>query len=413
MTDPVNPLELDAETMRRLGYQVIDRLVERITTLDSAPAWRGAPRSELEPRLLEPPPEHGHDFDVLLDRLYKDVLDFAARVDHPRFLAFVPGAPTWPGILGDLISAGHNIFQGTWLGSSGPSMLELVILEWFKQWVGYPAQATGLLLSGGSAANLTALACARINRGDTTLNRNVVYFSAESHSSVAKAARALGFPDDQVRALPPDAQLRLDVDSLRTAVRADRTRGLHPLAVVANAGATSTGAVDPLLEIASLANDENLWLHVDAAYGGFAILTDRGRALLRGIELADSITLDPHKWLYQPFEVGCLLVRSAGDLDRTFHAMPAYLQDTAIAGGEVNFGDRGVQLTRTARGLKVWLSLQYFGVQAFRQVINGALDLALHAEQRVRRSDRFQLLSAASLGIVCFRRIWNAASETE
>jgi glutamate/tyrosine decarboxylase-like PLP-dependent enzyme len=407
-----NPLALDAETMRRLGYAVVDRLVQRITQLSEEPVWRGAPRAQLEPPLAEPAPETGHSFDSLIDRLYADVLPYSARVDHPRFLAFVPGCPTWPGILADFIAAGHNIFQGTWLGSSGISALELVVLEWFKQWLGFPQSAGGLLLSGGSAANLTALACARINHARNP-ERAVIYYSAESHSSVIKAARVLGFTRDRIHAVPVDQQMRLPIAGLRTAISEDRAKGLEPLAIVANAGATSTGAIDPLDQLATLAEDERMWLHIDAAYGGFAVLTERGRAWLRGIERAHSITLDPHKWLYQPFEVGGLLMRDPTHLARAFHSSADYLQDTVVAGAEVNFGDRGVQLTRSARVLKVWLSIQFFGLAAFRAAIDRSLDLAQYTQLRIERTPNLELLTPATLGIVCFRKRWPDASPAE
>jgi glutamate/tyrosine decarboxylase-like PLP-dependent enzyme len=398
--------------MRRLGYAVVDRVIERITGLGNRPAWQGGSRSQFEQALREPAPESGRDFDGLMDRLYRHVLPFAAQVDHPRFLAFVPGCPTWPGILADWIATAHNIFQGTWLGSSGPSALELIVLDWLKEWIGFPATASGLLLSGGSSANLIALACARAQRDAQDYGRAVLYWSSESHSSVAKAARILGFPPDRVRVLPADAQNRLPVDLLERAVAEDRARGLVPLVVVANAGTTSTGAVDPLPEIARLARAQSLWLHVDAAYGGFAALTERGRHWLRGIEDADSITLDPHKWFYQPFEVGCLLVRDAR-LDRAFHSMPDYLQDTAIAGREVNFADRGYQLTRSARAIKIWLSVQYFGLESFRAAIDQSLDLAAYSERRLQSLEQFEILSGVHLGIVCFRRRAAGADEAE
>ncbi|MEX2281041.1 MAG: aminotransferase class V-fold PLP-dependent enzyme [Gemmatimonadota bacterium] len=406
-------LDLDADTMRRLGYSVVDRIVDRITNLRQDAAWRGALRAQLEPPLLEPAPEDGNpEFDQLLDRLYARVLPFAARVDHPRFLAFVPGCPTWPSILGDWIATGHNIFQGTWLGSSGPSALELVVLEWFRQWLGLPETAGGLLMSGGSAANLTALVCARSARSADEQSRAVIYLGSESHSSVAKAARILGFPTDRVRILPVDADFRIPIPDLERAIARDRADGNAPLLIVANAGATSTGAIDPLPELAALAKRESMWLHVDGAYGGFAVLTDRGKRWLTGIEQADSVTLDPHKWLYQPFETGCLLVRDSANLVQAFHMMPDYLQDTAVAGQEVNFGDRGIQLTRSARAIKVWLSLQYFGLSRIRAAIDQTLDLTLDAEAMLRAAGCFEILTGAQLGVVCFRRTWPGASET-
>jgi glutamate/tyrosine decarboxylase-like PLP-dependent enzyme len=406
-------LELDVETMRQQGYRVVDRVVERIAGLRNDAAWRGASRADLDARLKEDPPSAGQeDLDALLDRLYQEVLPFAARVDHPRFLAFVPGCPTWPGILGDWIASAHNIFQGTWLGSSGPSALELVVLDWFRQWVGYPPESSGLLLTGGSAANLTALAIARAQIAPEDLSRGTVYWCSESHSSMAKAARIVGFTADAVRVLPTDKNGRMSVEALANAVADDKTRGLLPVALIANGGTTSTGAIDPLPELAAFAREQRLWLHVDAAYGGFVVLTERGKQWLRGLEQADSITLDPHKWLYQPFEIGCLMVRDAQRHVRAFQMMAHFLQDTAVAGGEVNFADRGFQLTRSARAIKVWLSIQYFGLDRFRAAIDRSLDLTQYAESCLRARSGFEILSGASLGIVCFRRLWPGADES-
>ena len=399
-----DPLELDAQTMRQLGYRVVDYLVERIATLDEQPAWRGSTRRDLQTKLLEQVPDGPADFDSLLDRLKNDVFAFGVRVDHPRFFAFVPGSPTWPAILGDFLAAGHQSFAGTWLGGAGVAMLELVVLEWFKQWLGLPAAASGLLLSGGSAANLTAIATARMVRLGEAFDRATIYFSSESHSSIERACRVLGFTRDRLRVITATADARMPITELRAAIAADVANGLQPFCLVANAGTTSTGAIDPLDELAAIAEECKLWYHVDAAYGGFAILTERGKHWLAGIEQADSITLDPHKWLHQPFEVGCLLVRDEASLVRAFHVSPDYLQDTIVRGGEVNFGERGIQLTRAARAVKIWLSLQYFGANAFREAIDRALDLTLEAELYIQRSDSLELMTPAQLGIVCFRR---------
>ena len=204
--------------------------------------------------------------------------------------------------------------------------------------------------------------------------------------------------------LPTDETRRLSPDLVAAAVEADRKEGRRPFAVLANAGTTNTGAVDPLHELARLCGEKGLWLHVDGAYGGFAVLTDRGRTLLEGIGEADSITLDPHKWLYQPYEAGCVLVRQGELLRRAFQILPDYLQDAAASEGEVNFADLGIQLTRSARALKIWLSLKTFGVDAFREAIDRTLDLALEAQSRIEAAEEFELLSPAMLGIVCFRR---------
>ncbi len=234
--------------------------------------------------------------------------------------------------------------------------------------------------------------------------RAVIYMSDQTHSSVARAARALGFRRGQVRIVPSDRQARLRLEALRGAIAADRGAGRLPMMVVANAGSTTAGAVDPLGELAPLCRDEGIWLHVDGAYGAFACLTERGRRALAGMELADSITLDPHKWLYQPVEVGALLVREGSWLRRGFEIVPDFLEDIEANEREVNFSDLGLQLTRTARSLKLWISLHYFGVAAFRSAIDRCIDLALHAQKRIESSPELELLSPASLGVVTFRR---------
>jgi aromatic-L-amino-acid decarboxylase len=401
--DDGSPLALDPELMRRLGYQTVDMLVDRITG-PAGPVVRSATPAELHQRLSMPPPEGPAAFDEILAGLERDVLPFVARISHPGYLAFIPGEGTWPGALGDLIGSALNVDTCWWLGASGPSALELVVLEWFRQWIGYPEEAAGVLVSGGSAANLTALACAREARIGVMDAHAVVYMSDQTHSSLARAARALGFRPDQVRVIPTDQRTRMRPDALRGAIAADRADGRLPLVVVANAGTTTAGAVDPFPELSEICREQGIWLHADGAYGAFACLSARGRDALAGIELADSITLDPHKWLYQPIELGALLVRDGSALRRGFEISPDYLDDIEAVDREVNFSDLGLQLTRSSRALKLWISLRYFGVAAFRRAIDRCLDLALHAQNRIEFSSELELVSPASLGVVTFRR---------
>jgi aromatic-L-amino-acid/L-tryptophan decarboxylase len=408
-----DPLGLDPETMRRLGYQTVDMLVDRLSAVAEGPVIRRADRQEMEERLAEPPPEAPQDFDEILGRLGTDVLPFASVTGHPRYFAFIPGCPTWPASLGDLIASVSNIENSSWLESAGPSELELVVLDWFKEWIGYPAEAEGVLVSGGSAANMTALACAREAMLGAMSERVVAYVSDQAHSSVARAARVLGFRPEQVRVLPTDERFRMRPDDLVDAMDADMRAGLRPLFVSASAGSTNTGAVDPLPELAEICKERGAWLHVDGAYGGFATLTGRGRRLLQGIELADSVTLDPHKWLYQPFECGCLLVRRGHYLREAFEITPDYLKDTEVLAREVNFADRGVQLSRMCRALKLWVSLKYFGVAAFRMAIDRSLDLAREAQARIENSGKLELLVPATLGVVCFRRRFEGVDDED
>src|SRR3954451_14347234 len=260
--DDSSPLALESEVMRQLGYRAVDMLVDRITG-PAGPVVRSATPEELHQRLSMPPPEGPAAFEDILDGLERDVLPFVARISHPGYLAFIPGEGTWPGALGDLIGSALNIDTCWWLGASGPSALELVVLDWFREWVGYPGGAAGVLVSGGSAANLTALACAREDRIGVMDARAVVYMSDQTHSSVARAARALGFRPDQVRVIPTDARVRMRPDALEGAIAADRADGRRPLMVVANAGTTAAGAVDPLHELSEICRLEEIWLHVD------------------------------------------------------------------------------------------------------------------------------------------------------
>lgn len=233
----------------------------------------------------------------------------------------------------------------------------------------------------------------------------VVYVSDQTHSSLARGARLLGFRPAQMRVLPVGDDLRLEPATLAAAIDADLVAGRQPFFAVANAGATSSGAVDPLRELAELCNDRGIWFHIDAAYGGFAVLTDRGRHVLDGIELGDSVTLDPHKWLYQPYECGCLLVRDGGALRGAFEISSDYLRDAEPMTGEVNFADLGLQLSRSSRAFKLWLSLRTFGLDAFRTAIDRCLDLTELARLYIEQSALLELAAPPSLGTVCFRRI--------
>jgi glutamate/tyrosine decarboxylase-like PLP-dependent enzyme len=387
--------------MRRLGYAAVDALVERSRMLAQGSPWRGGSRRELEPLLREDCPESPGDADAVLERALSDILPRAGRIDHPRFFAFVPSSPTWASVVGGLLANGFNIFQGTWLESAGPSQVELVVLEWFRRWLGLPDGAGGLFTSGGSAANLGAVVAARDAAGHP--ERPVVYLSDQSHSSVERACRIAGFRELSFRRIPSGTDYRMDVGALAQALDDDVEAGLSPVLVAANGGATNTGAVDPLPELADLCESRGVWLHVDAAYGGFAVLTSRGREALRGIERAHSVTLDPHKWLFQPYETGCLLVRDPGDLERAFRVLPEYLQDTDLGMEQVNFADRGLQLTRAFRALKVWMSLQIHGRRAHAEAIGQGIALGDVAEQLLRAHPEIEILSPSSLGIVCFR----------
>ena len=408
-----HPLAMDADAMRRAGYATVDALVARLADPEADPVLRRAGAADMRARLGGPPPEQPAGYAAVLARVLADVLPFAARTDQPGDLAFVPSFTTWPAALAELTAAVANPYCGAWLESAGPAQVELEVIGWFRDWTGLPAGTAGVLVTGGSAANLTALLVAREAAGGPSPD-SVLYVSDQAHSSLARTARAMGLRPPQVRVLPTDERWRLRPQTVAAAVRADRAAGLIPFALCASAGSTNTGAVDPLAELADVCAAEGLWLHVDAAYGGFAALTAKGRAALAGVDRADSVTLDPHKWLYQPMECGCVLIRDGARLEETFAIHPDYLDGDAVQGaGEVNFADRGLQLSRGFRALKVWVAVQTFGLAAFRACIQRNLELAEYAEALIREHDGLTLMAPATLGIVCFRREWPGCDEAE
>jgi glutamate/tyrosine decarboxylase-like PLP-dependent enzyme len=268
-----------------------------------------------------------------------------------------------------------------------------------------PPETSGLLTSGGSTATLTALVAARhaADPAGELAPKLTMYTSDQAHSSVQRAAWIAGIPRANVREIASDDDYRLRVDALAAAIARDRASGYSPFLVAASAGTTNTGAVDPLHEIADLCGRESLWLHVDAAYAGFAALTPSGGRTLDGLGRADSVTLDPHKWLFVPFECGCLLARDPAALEQAFSVHPEYLTDVRAREREVNFADRGEQLTRSSHALKVWLSVQYFGLANIREAIDRGIRRAECAEELLRSRDGFEILSPAQFGIVCFR----------
>lgn len=393
--------EMAPDLMRNLAHRTVELLVERSQGLPEENAWDGDFRKSLESVVLEEPPEKGSAPDEVIERVAREVLPYATRLDHPRCFAFVPSAPTWPGVLADFIASGFNFNVCTWLVASGPSQLELVVIDWFRRWIGYPDGAGGLLTSGGSAAALNAFVAAR--EAADSPERPTVYMSDQSHSAQIRSARIVGVRPECIRTVPIDKTLRLDMEALIRAVADDRAAGFTPMVVCANAGATGNGAIDPLVEMADFCESEGIWLHTDASYGGFAMLTSEGRKLLEGIERSDSIALDGHKWLFQPYEVGGLLVKDLRTLENPFSVQHDVLQDTIWGENHPNFSDRGLQLSRGFRALKVWMSIQTYGVAAFRRAVDRSMALAARAGEHVRKSSILELLAPVSLGVVCFR----------
>ena len=393
----------DLETLEAFANRVRDWVLRDFQSLPKQHTGRMASRREMEKLLREPPPENATAFEEVLHQFETNVAPFTFRPNHPRFFAFIPGVPSFISVLGDWLCAGANYFDGVWLEAAGPAQVELVVLDWFKDFLGYPPSAAGLLTGGGSEATLTALTVARDQLDFEDRRRAVLYEAEHRHWSVDRAAKIIGLHPDQVRPVPANEEFQLDPRPLECAIAADERAGRLPWLVVANAGATNTGTVDPLEGIAGVCRSRRLWLHVDAAYGWSAVLTPEGKQLLAGIEHADSITLDPHKWFGQTFEAGCVLVREGDLLPKTFALRPDYMQDVTPQHDEINFADYGIALTRRFRALKIWLSMKVLGVGWFRKLVEHCCNLAEFAQRLLEDAGEFEILSPRKLSVVAFR----------
>jgi len=402
----MNPeLEFPPERMRQIGYRVVDRIVDHLATLRDQPVGAKGDPSTLLAAFSQPAPEQGMEFEAVLEQLERDVLPNSMHVNHPRFLSYVPGPGNFVGAMADALVSGYNIFAGTWISGSGPAAVELAAIEWLREICGMPQSTGGLFVSGGTMANLTALAVARHVKLGEQPEGATVYFSDQAHSSLEKALRVIGVPGANARKILSDPDYRLPVNELAKWVAEDRAAGKRPFCVIASAGTTNTGAIDPLRELSAFCRERDLWLHIDGAYGAAAMISERGRKLLAGIELADSLSLDPHKWLFQPFEIGCVLMRDIAHLRDTFRILPEYLKDTQQYSSEFNFTDHGLQLTRSFRALKLWMSIKVFGMAAIRAAIDSGFAQAEFVEARLRSMPGWEIVTPAHMGTVCFRYV--------
>jgi aromatic-L-amino-acid decarboxylase len=402
-------LELSGAQMQQLVDLVMPHLRELLDSLSDQPAWNFDGAASAARSVMEPMPTAGTDPETVFRRLFDEILPVGVNSAGPGYLAYVPGGGVPHAAIADLIAATTNRFIGMWDGAPGLAQLEVAVLRWFSDIVGYPASAGGFFTSGGSLSIWSAIVTARRCKLQGELSRGTLYTSDQAHHSVTKAALFAGLPAENVRQVPVDAAYRVRVDAMRELIQRDRRDGFVPFAMVGHAGTTNTGAVDDLAALADLAAAEELWLHVDAAYGGYFMLTERGRSLMRGIERADSITLDPHKSLFMPYGTGCVLARDQNHLRQAHQLRGDYL----IPGPEgefFDFSDISPELTRTARALRVWLPLMLHGSEPFRANLEEKLDLTAFAAEQLRLlheelDDELQVITAPQLTVVAFRLV--------
>jgi aromatic-L-amino-acid/L-tryptophan decarboxylase len=394
-------LELDGTAFRGLLDAVLVHLAPLLDALPHAPAsWPDSP-----PPTAVPLPRDAAPVAQVLEELFER-LPAGINTAAPGFMGYIPGGGVPHAAVADLIGDVVNRYVGISPPAPHLAALERDVIRWFAQIVGLPAGAGGTFTSGGSAANLIAMAAAREDRfpsaGEVTddVLRGIIYVSDQAHHSVLKGARIAGVHSARVRMVPTDDAFRMSADALRDALDADRAAGLIPFMLVASAGTTNTGAVDPLAALADVATDEDLWFHIDAAYGGFFALTQRGRHALHGIERADSVVLDPHKTLFLPYGTGALLVREPARVSRAFTLSAEYLPQRG--GADPEAADLGFELTRPFRGLRVWLPLRLHGMDAFTRLLDEKLDLALLLERELRGCEGIDIVATPQLSTLAF-----------
>lgn len=405
------PMSMDDDSFRRAGHALVDSIADFLASLPDRPVTRGEDPEEIRALIdaTSPLPEDGTGVDDLLMRSARLLFDHSLFNGHPRFFGYVTSSPAPVGMLADFLAAAVNANVGAWPLAPVATEIEAQTVRWIAELVGFPGECGGLLVSGGNVANAVGVHAARVATGGPDLRRTGmgrgnadrlrVYASVETHTWLQKATDLAGLGTDSIRWLPTDERLRMDVAALREAVERDRAAGDRPAMVVGTAGSVSTGAVDPLVEIAELCREAGIWFHVDGAYGGFAAALPDASADLKALALADSVALDPHKWLYAPLEAGCVLVRDAGRLRDAFAYHPPYYHFGEEA---INYLDYGPQNSRGFRALKVWLGLQQVGRSGYVRMIGDDIRLAQRLYELTAAHEELEALTQ-DLSITTFR----------
>lgn len=407
---------MDSDEFRRIGKQVIDLLSEYFTTVEERPVFPDVQPSEVARLFEEPVPRAGVSAEDVLAELERKLYPYCTHIGHGGYMGLITASPLPIGVIGDLIASALNQNPGAY--SCGPSAvaMERETVRWLCELAGYGAGSGGNLTSGGMVANLIALKLGRdFASGQNAQARGcqgtwAVYTSEERHVSVDKSVDIVGIGRDGLRAIPTDEQFRVRVDALEAAIAADRAAGVTPACIVAMAGSTNTGAVDDLRALRAIADREGMWLHADAAYGGGMLLSHRFPGLLDGLALADSITIDPHKWFFAPVDAGAVLVRDEAQLTRSFGLKPAYLTDAFDAHGErYQYYVHGLEQSRRFRALKVWMSFKRYGVDQIGRWVDANVEQARHLHRLVEAHPRFESAVLPPMSAVCLRYLPMAA----
>ena len=407
----------DWESMRKLGHGMVDDMLDYLRTVRERPAWRHA-SDEIKTHFSEPLPLDPQAPERVYEEFRKFVLPYPIGNIHPRFWGWVIGTGTVFGALAEFLAGSMNTNTGGGAYHSA-NYVEKQVIEWTKEALGYPTSASGLLTSGCSAANVIGLAVARNTKAGYDLRREgiraaprkmVLYASNEVHSSVHKAAELLGLGREALHLVPVDDVFQIDLEALKMTIAKDRGEGHLPFCIVGAAGTTNTGSIDDLNALADICQQESLWLHVDGAFGAWAALAPGARSLVAGMERADSLALDLHKWMYMPYEIGCILVRREEDHRKGFSLTPDYLVHAegrrGLTGVDLPwYSDYGFELSRGFRALKAWMSLKEHGTRKYGRLIQQNIDQAHYLAELIDSASELELVAPVTLNVVCLRYI--------
>ncbi|MGH9459051.1 MAG: pyridoxal phosphate-dependent decarboxylase family protein, partial [Thermoanaerobaculia bacterium] len=405
-------LDPDVDEFRAAGHRLIDRIADHFARIDEVPVMARVEPGDIASRFRGAPAEEGTSYDALLEQFESKILPGVTHWNHPAFFAWFSITGSHAGILGEILSAALNVNGMLWKSCPAATELERVVLDWTRDAVGLPAGLFGIINDTASMNSFLALAAAREAlgldiRGEGMTGRDLprlrVYCSDQAHSSIEKGALALGFGARGVVKIESDAAYAMRPDALAAAIERDRRDGVLPCAVVATAGTTATASADPIAEIAAIAAEAGAWLHVDAAYAGSAMICPELRPLWAGVERADSVVINPHKWLFTPVDCSILYTRRPDDLKKTFSLVPEYLKTTDAA--DVNFMDYGLQLGRRFRALKLWMVLEHYGLERMRGVIRAQIEMAARLARALEAREDVELVAPQNLSVVTFRRI--------
>jgi len=411
MTKPDLHLELSTGEMERMVERAMAYITQHIASLQVQPSTYAHDGAALARSLVEPMPEQGAPFEALLQLIFERLIPVSYNTAGPGYLGYIPGGGLFHAAVADLIADAVNRYTGVWVAAPGLVQLEVNVLRWLCDAMGYPEQALGVLTSGGSMANFSAIVAARRAHLPEDFLKGTIYTSDQTHHSVQKAALIAGFSPGNVRCVRSRPDFTVCLDDLQAQIARDRREHWNPFLVVGNAGTTNTGAVDDLTALAGLAQREGLWLHVDGAYGGCFMLTEHGRRVMAGIERADSITLDPHKGLFLPYGTGALLVKDRFALKRAFSLTGDYMPNLQADEDLVDFCELSPELSRDFRGLRLWLPIKLHGIEPFRRNLQEKLGLARFAADALRRMKGIEIIAEPQLSVVAFRLVRPGLSE--